>query len=413
MESVNGDSKVNSVETPEVVLKYSIPETLRRPVLIRSRVLMSAGPATPAARVTEVLSKPIMGLHNAETYQIMDEIKEGLKYFFQTTSPITFCSSGSGSSAMETVLINLLEEGDEILIGVIGSFGQRAVDIATRCGAKVRVLESKLGTSLLYEQIRAHVETHKPKLLFLVHGDSSTGVLQTLHNIGDVCRRNDCIFIVDAVSTLGVVELCVDAWKIDAAFSASQKTLGAPAGLAPITFGPRAWSKVLGRKTKVKSYFFDAVLLSKCWGCTDEPRFPHHTISAPILYGLREALADIIEQGTEGFRQKHLDNFQYLCEGLQAIGLELFVEKPEERLPTITSVRIPHGVKWPVVSDYLMQRYSLELSAGFGITEGLIFRIGILNANATHQKVDFVLRALYDGLKTTSNYIAPRPKIYY
>lgn len=202
----------------------------------------------------------------------MDEIKDGLQYVFQTKNPVTFCASCSGNGGIETVLFNLIEDGDVVLFGVAGDFGRRAVHIGTLLGADVRILEAKLGTVLQYDQIRGHMELHRPKILYLVHGDSSTGVLQSLDGLGDLCRRYNCLLVVDAVSTAGAVKLLVDEWKIDAAFTASQKVLGAPAGLAPITLNERALEKINNRKTPVKSYYWDAILLSSKWGCHGESR---------------------------------------------------------------------------------------------------------------------------------------------
>lgn len=202
----------------------------------------------------------------------MDEIRDGLKYLFQTKNPATFCVTGSGQSGLECALGNLIEDGDVVLVCVTGAFGLIAAEKAIRYGADVRTLEAKPGTSLQYEQIRAHLITHKPKVLFIVHGESSVGVFQSLENLGDLCERNDCLLVVDAVNTLAAVELLVDEWKIDVAYSASHKALGAPPGVAPITFGSRALAKITNRKTKPKVYYFDAKLLSEFWQCTDKPR---------------------------------------------------------------------------------------------------------------------------------------------
>lgn len=249
-----------------------VPESLRRPIHTRSKVLMGSGPTNYTQRVIEALSKPIMGIYSDEFYQIMDEIKEGVQYLFQTTNPITFCTTGSGNAGMETVLSNLIEEGDVVLLAVTGAFGHRAVDMATRYGADVRVLEAKLGQNLKYEQIRAHIEAHAPKLLFIVHGDSSSGVLQPISELGELCHRNNCLLVVDAVGTFGALEVLVDKWQIDAAFSASQKAVGAPAGLAPVTFSPRAMNAIQARKTPPRVYYYDAKYLASRWACFDEKR---------------------------------------------------------------------------------------------------------------------------------------------
>lgn len=202
----------------------------------------------------------------------MYEIRDGLKYVFQTRNPITFCGTGSGNAGMEIVLGNLIEPDDVVLVFVSGSFGWRAVEMSKRYGADVRTLESKLGTAFKYEQIRAHIELHQPKIVFICHGDSSTGVLQNLEKVGELCHRNNCLLVVDAVATLGAADLYVDEYKIDACFAASQKVLGGPAGLAPVTFSPRAMDAIAKRKKPSNVYFFDANLLSQLYKCTDKPR---------------------------------------------------------------------------------------------------------------------------------------------
>lgn len=183
--------KETIVVKPNVIPKLGVPvpNSLRRPILTRPKVLMGSGPTNYSPRVLESLSKPLVGLYSAEILQIMDEIKEGIQYLFQTKNPVTFCTTGSGNAGMETVLSNLIEEGDIVLVAITGFFGHRAVDMAKRYGADVRTLEAKLGTALKYEQIQAHLQANKPKILFVVQGDSSTGVLQQISGLGALCRR--------------------------------------------------------------------------------------------------------------------------------------------------------------------------------------------------------------------------------
>lgn len=249
-----------------------VPDSLRRPIYTKPKILMGSGPTNYTQRVIESMAKPLTGLYSKEYYQVMDEVKEGLQYLFQTTNPVTFCTTGSGGAGMETVLSNLIEEGDVVLIAVTGAFGHRAINVATRYGADVRILEAKLGQSLKYEQISAHIEAHKPKLLFIVHGDSSTGVLQQISKLGELCHRNNCLLIVDAVASFGAVEILVDEWQIDAAFAASQKAIGAPSGLAPVTFSPRAVDVISARKTPPPVYYYDVKYLASKWNCFNEKR---------------------------------------------------------------------------------------------------------------------------------------------
>lgn len=183
---------------------------------------------------------PILGHAHPETYKIMDDIKEGIKYLFQTTNPLTLCLSASGHAGMEAGLCNLIEDGDVVLIAVQGLWGERAVDISTRLGANVRLVEKAPNEVLTIEEVRKQIQTYKPKIFFVTHGESSTGQLQNLEGFGNICREFDCLLFVDAVITMGCVPLYVDKWKIDVAYSGSQKVLNAPPGITPITFGSRA-----------------------------------------------------------------------------------------------------------------------------------------------------------------------------
>lgn len=249
-----------------------VPDSLRHPIHTKSTVLMGAGPTNYTQRVIEAMTKPITGLYSAEFYRVMDEIKDGVRYLFQTTNAVTCCATGTGYAGMETVLANLVENGDVVLVAVTGETGRRAADIATRHGATVQVLEAKAGQTLKYEQISAHVEAHKPKLLFVVHGDSSTGVLQPLKELGELCHRNNCLLVVDACSSFGAVEILVDKWQIDAAFASSHRAIGAPAGLAPVTFSQRAMNVVAVRKTPPAVYYYDIKLLASRWACFEGKR---------------------------------------------------------------------------------------------------------------------------------------------
>lgn len=250
----------------------AVPDSLRRPIFTKPKVLMGSGPTNYTQRVIEAMTKPITGLYSNEYFRIMEEIKDGVRYLVQTNNPVTCCVTGTGNAGLETVFSNLIEKGDKVLVVITGDTGRRAVELAQRYGAKVETLEAKPGANLKFEQISAHVEAHKPKLLFVVHGETSTGVLQPLNDIGDVCHRNNCLFVVDACSTFGAVEILADKWQIDALYAASHKAIGAPAGLSPVTLSQRAMTAVNARKTTPPVYFFDIKLIASKWGCFEGKR---------------------------------------------------------------------------------------------------------------------------------------------
>lgn len=207
-----------------------------------------------------------------------------------------------------------------------------------------------------YNIIHENLKLHNPVVFFITHGDSSTGVLQPLEQLGELCRRYNCILLVDAVASLGGVPLFTDKWKIDAIYAGSQKVLGAPPGLAPISFNERAMEKVSKRKRKPTVFYWDINLLGDCWGCFNNPRLYHHTLSPTLLYGLREALAIVCDEGLYAFIERHMKNAQLLHSGLESLGLELFVDNVNERLSTVTAIKLPMSIDWKKVSDYAMKK---------------------------------------------------------
>lgn len=287
----------------------------------------------------------------------MDEIKEGIKYLFQTQNTATMCISGSGHAGMEAALCNLLEDGDVALVGVTGLWGNRAADIAQRYGADVRHVNGKYGHALSIEDVREALLKHKPQVLFLTQGDSSTGVLQNnIADIGEMCRRYNCLLVVDVVASLGSVEFLMDEWKVDVAYTGSQKVLCGPAGITPISFNQRALNKIKSRQSKIKSYYFDISLLGQYWGCFGPTRIYHHTISSTLLYGLREAIAIFCQQGLKSVIRRHVECSHRLQRGIENMGLEMFVSEPNHRMSSINVVKIPNGVDWRKVAQYAMNK---------------------------------------------------------
>lgn len=287
----------------------------------------------------------------------MDEVKEGIKYIFQTLNDATMCISGSGHSGMEAALCNLIEDNDVVLLGITGVWGHRAGDMARRYGADVRYVEASFGRALTLEEIRFAFDTHKPRVFFVAQGDSSTGILQRhIREIGELCRQHDCFLVVDVVASLGGTHFLMDEWKVDVAYAGSQKSLGGPAGLTPISFNKRAITHIVQRKSKPKVYYFDIQLIGQYWGCYGKPRIYHHTISSTLLYGLREALAHFCAMGLKSVVQRHQECSARLQLGIEELGLEMFVQHEADRLPTVNTIKVPFGVDWRKVADYAMRK---------------------------------------------------------
>lgn len=380
------------------------PIVLKRQLLVPNKTMMGPGPSNCPQRVLDAMSNPVLGHMHPECFQIMDEIKEGIKYVLQTKNEATMCMSGSGHGGMEAVLCNLLEDGDIALFGVIGMWGHRAADMAKRLGADVRFVQARFGHALTMDEIELAMEGHKPQLLFICQGDSSTGIVQSnIGEIGKLCEKYKCLLVVDTVASLGGTEFYMDEWKVDVAYTGSQKVLGGPPGITPLSFNKKAMTKITKRSMKVKSYYWDATLVGQYWNCFGGSRIYHHTISSTLLYGLREALALFASMGLKSVIRRHKECSFRLQKGIEDMGLELFVPVQDDRLSTVNAVKVPKGVNWREVSEYAMKKYFLEISGGLGPTADQIFRIGLLGENATPEKVDLTLTILREAILNTSS----------
>lgn len=375
------------------------PEALSKPLSIPKRLLLGPGPSNLAPRVLAAGSLRMIGHMQKEMFQIMDEIKQGIQYVFQTRNPLTLVVSGSGHCAMETALFNLLEPGDSFLVGTNGIWGIRAAEIAERIGARVHQMIKKPGEHYTLQEVEEGLAQHKPVLLFLTHGESSTGVLQPLDGFGELCHRYQCLFLVDSVASLGGVPIYMDQQGIDILYSGSQKVLNAPPGISLISFNDKAKSKVYSRKTKPVSFYTDITYLSKLWGCEGKTRVIHHTLPVISLYCLRESLALISEQGLENSWRRHREATAHLHKCLRELGLKFFVKDPEIRLPTITTVTVPAGYNWRDIVSYVLDHFNIEISGGLGPSEDKVLRIGLLGYNATTENADRVAEALREALQ--------------
>jgi alanine-glyoxylate transaminase/serine-glyoxylate transaminase/serine-pyruvate transaminase len=320
----------------------------------------------------------------------MDEIQSLLRYAWQTENAFTIAVSGTGTSAMEATIANVTEPGDVVLVGVIGYFGNRLVDMAERYGADVRIITKPWGQVFSLEELQTALKTHRPAILALVHAETSSGACQPLEGVGQLCREFDCLLLIDTVTSLGGVPIFLDEWDVDLAYSCSQKGLSCPPGASPLTISPRAWKKLQQRQTKVTNFYLDMTLLSKYWG---SDRVYHHTAPINMYYALREALRLLSQEGIENSWQRHRQNAEYLWQQLQDLGLTLHVER-EYRLPTLTTVRIPEGIDGKAIARQLLLEHGIEIGSGLGELAGKVWRIGLMGFNSRKENVDKLVTAL-------------------
>jgi len=361
--------------------------------------LLGPGPSNPHPAIIEAMTQPILGYLHPEFLEIMDQTRLGLKYVFQTNNKVTMAVSGTGHSGMEASLVNLLEPGETVVICEHGLWGQRAAEMGSRIGCNVIKLTKPAGQGFEdFEEIEEALKQHKPAVLFMCHGDSSTGFLQPLEGLADLCHRYNCLLLVDTVASLGSVPFFADELGVDCVYSGSQKVLGCPPGLAPITFSEAAMMKIGNRKTKPLSFYLDMTLVGNYWGCFDEIRRYHHTGPINLVYGLRAAVTEVAKEGLENVVARHQQNALKLHKGLEALGLQLFVKNPKYRLPTITTVSVPENVDWKFVVDHLMNKHKIEIAGGLGATAGKIWRIGLMGYNSSEENVNKVLAALSEAL---------------
>ena len=360
------------------------------------RLLLGPGPANVHPRVLAATSISPVG-HLDPTYlALMDEIRDLLRYAWQTENELTIAVAGTGTAAMEATVANSVEPGDVVLVGVKGYFGNRLVDMAGRYGGDVRTMTKPWGQVFSLEEIKRNLETHKPAILALVHAETSTGARQPLEGVADLCRQHNCLLLVDTVTSLGGVPLYIDEWGIDLAYSCSQKGLGCPPGASPFTMSRRAVDKLNNRAKPVPNWYLDMSLLAKYWG---EERVYHHTAPINTNYGLRECLRLLAEEGLEQRWKRHQRNAEMLWDGLAEIGLTCHVDQ-ELRLPTLTTVRIPDGVDGKAIALKLLTEYNIEIAGGLGELGGKVWRIGLMGYNSRPENILLLLDALEKVLKS-------------
>ncbi|MBS0261286.1 MAG: alanine--glyoxylate aminotransferase family protein [Planctomycetes bacterium] len=354
------------------------------------RILMGPGPSDTHPRVLAALGAPTVGHLDPYFLQVMNETQSMLRQVFRTQNPLTLAVSGTGSAGMETCVVNLIEPGDKMVVCVNGVFGGRMADVAARAGAHVTTTEQLFGEVFSPEQISDVVHRVKPKVVGIVHAETSTGALQPLPEISKIVHEAGALLLVDTVTSLGGTAVEVDAWGLDAVYSGTQKCLSCPPGLAPVTFSPRAIAAIEARKTKVASWYLDMTLVRNYWG---QDRAYHHTAPINMNYALHQALAIALEEGLEARFARHLRNHLALKAGLAALGLSYAV-KEGQQLPMLNAVLIPAGVDDLKVRQQLLRDFGIEIGGGLGPMKGKTWRIGLMGETSSPRNVLLLLAAL-------------------
>ena len=356
-----------------------------------ARLMLTPGPSSVDPRVYRALAAPLVGHMDPWFKGCMDETQILLRQIFQTENRITMPLSASGSGGIEASVVNVLEEGDEAIVAVNGVFSERMYEIATRASSKVTKVEAPYGKPVDPDDIRRAGKGKKIKMIGLAQGETSTGVLTKIDGFRNVADECGALLVVDTVASLAAVPLHVDRERVDVCFSGSQKAISAPPGMSPITVSSAAEEVFRKRKTSVQSWYFDLTTAMNYWG---KDRLYHHTPPISLIFALREAMRLVVEEGLETRWDRHRVNQLALIAGLQAMGLKLLVEKPSDRLPTVTAVMIPSGVDDVKLRNQLLDEFNIEIAGGFGPVKGKIWRVGLMGYCSQKPNVLLFLAAL-------------------
>lgn len=365
----------------------------RSPFHPPQRLLLGPGPSDVPPRVLAALARPTVGHLDPTFVALMDEIKELLRFAFQTENPLTLPISGPGTAGMEACFVNLVEPGDTVVVCRNGVFGERMRENVVRCGGKAVVVDSPWGRAVEVAKVEETLAAHpEARLLAFVHAETSTGALSDAEALVALGREHGCLTIVDTVTSLGGVPVRVDAWGADAVYSGSQKCLSCVPGISPVTFSPRAVERIRARKTPVQSWFLDTTLVMGYWG-SGEKRAYHHTAPVNSLYALHESLTILEEEGLEATWDRHRRVHQALVDGLERLGLGLAVPV-EERIPQLNAVLVPEGVDEAHVRRRLLEEHGIEIGSGLGALAGKVWRIGLMGSSCREVNVFRCLAAL-------------------
>jgi (S)-ureidoglycine-glyoxylate aminotransferase len=375
------------------------------------RVLMGPGPVGVDPRVLRAMAMPMLGQFDPAFTAYMNETMELLRRIYRTRNRWSILIDGTARAGVEAILVSVIAPGDKVLVPMFGRFGHLLAEIAARCGAEVVTIEREWGTVFTPEEIEAAIRKHRPRMLAVVHGDTSTTMAQPLADIGAMCRANDVIVYADVTASLGGMDVGIDAWQIDAASAGLQKCLSGPPGSSPITFndrvadivnarkhveaGIRAPGIVEGNGPRISSNYFDLAMLMDYWG---ESRLNHHTEATSMLYAAREAARIVLAEGLEACFARHRLASEALTTGLTAMGLELFGDQ-RHKMPNVTGVIIPTGVPGEAVRATLLNDFGIEIGTSFGPLHGRIWRIGTMGYVCRKENVLHCLAALETALR--------------
>ena len=355
-----------------------------------TRLMLTPGPSSMDPRVYRAMATPLVGHLDPWFRGLMDEVQILLRQVFRTENRITFPISASGSGGIEASVMNPLEEGDQALICVNGMFSDRMAVIAERSPAKVTKIEAPYGKAVDPDDVRRAGKGKKIKIVGLAHGETSSGVIHNLDGFRKVADELGALLVVDAVATLAGVPLNIERQRIDVCFSGTQKAISAPPGMSPITVNARVEEVLRTRKTKVQSWYFDLTTAMNYWG---KERLYHHTPPISLIYALREAMRIVLEEGLEARWERHRQNQLALIAGIEAMGLELLVKNPADRLPTVTAVMIPGGIEDTKFRNQLLDEFNIEIAGGIGALKGKIWRIGLMGYSSQKAHVLLLLAA--------------------
>jgi alanine-glyoxylate transaminase/serine-glyoxylate transaminase/serine-pyruvate transaminase len=369
---------------------------------IPERILLGPGPSAVPARVLSALAAPTLGHLDPAYLRIMDETRGLLKKVFRTENQLTLAVPGTGSAGMEACVANLTEPGDDAIVCVAGAFGGRLAEMAERQGAFVHVINAEWGQTIDPEAVAAALEARpKTKWVGIVHAETSTGAYQPLEEISRIVHDAGALLLVDAVTSLGGHTLAVDAWRIDACYSGTQKCLSCPPGLAPVTFSPAALEAIDRRKSKCRSWYLDMSLIRNYWSAD---RVYHHTAPVNMTYALNEALRVVEEEGLEARIARHRRNHLALRAGLEALGLTYV---PKASLASLNAVRVPDGIDDARVRGRLLEEFGIEIGGGLGPFKGKAWRIGLMGDSSTRRNVTLLLGALETILRDAGAHVSP------
>lgn len=362
---------------------------------IEPRLLLGPGPSPVSDRILEAMSAPTVGHLDSQFLEVMDDVSDRLRSVFGTENEMTFPVSGTGSAGMEAAMVNVVEPGDTVVVGVNGVFGTRLAEMAHRMGARVVAVEADWGRIVPADRVIEAVEENpEARLVALVHAETSTGVHQPLEPVGRFLADRDTLFLVDAVTSIGGMPIDVDEVGIDVCYAGTQKCLGVPPGLAPITFSPKAMDRIENRSRPCASWYLDVSLIA---GYLGEERRYHHTAPINTVYALHEGLLVVEEEGLASRFRRHREVGERLQEELVDRGFKLFAQEGR-RLPQLTSAELPGGLDEGPLRRRLLEEHGIEVGGGLGPGRGKLWRIGLMGAGATHENVDRLLGAVDDLL---------------